>query len=98
MKIVTSRDGVAAQIATNWLAQHGITVPLHGNGKGSKAAPCSDRDFFIDDDLDKLEELVGTVPHLYLFGWGYNKDAKLPESIGRIESWKGLCEKINELS
>ena len=96
VRIVTSRDGAAADIARAWLREQGLGVELIGNGKGSKAIPCTGRDIFVDDDLPKLEELIGTVPNLYLFSWGYNTQEETHSGISRIESWKQIYRRIKE--
>jgi len=55
---------VQLKIAQEWLTQNQLDF-LHITGVGygnSKAFACTGVDIFVDDDSEKLEELVTTVP------------------------------------
>lgn len=99
VQIVTSRSGHFADVARAWLTNQSLKIPLtettYGESKKDGAEGC---DVFVDDDLDKLEELIGHVPNLFLFSWPYNKDAVLPPEIIRVENWKDLMQKISDLN
>ena len=91
--IVTSRREL--EIPKEWSKLHRLHFNMVGVGEGSKAGACSGLDVYIDDDLDKLEPLVGIVPNRYLFSWGYNKHIDVPENLAkRIESWSQFYQEI----
>ena len=60
-----------------------------GYGK-SKDPAVKDFDMFVDDDLDKLEQLMDIVPHRYLFSWGYNEHVDETDIAKRVSSWEEL--------
>ncbi|MBI4116110.1 hypothetical protein HY449_00015 [Candidatus Pacearchaeota archaeon] len=99
LKIITSRGKLESEIAMEWMKINGLNINLVGIGGGiSKADACRGLDVYIDDDLDKLEPLVGIVPNLFLFSWGYNLYIR-PEKIAkRINSWRHFYEEILKLS
>lgn len=94
---VTSRYDQDADIAREWLLKQGLSLPIVAVGGGtSKAKACQGLDAYIDDDLDKLEPLVGIVSQLFLFSWGYNKHIDIPAGLAqRVDSWKNFYEKIS---
>lgn len=96
LKVVTSRSGIARDLAELWLPWKEILVigVGHDVSKAEAAAGC---DVFVDDDLDKLEELVGVVPHRFLFTWKHNEGMETGEIAKRISSWKELHEQIMRL-
>jgi uncharacterized HAD superfamily protein len=98
--VVTSRGESGSEIAREWMRRRGLDLLLVGIGGGvSKADACRGLDVYIDDDLDKLEPLVDSVPNRYLFSWGYNRHVQVPQSIAkRIESWKHFYEEIFSLN
>lgn len=100
LTIVTSRDNSASNIAREWMKMNGLDVHLISSGLGrSKANVCKDLDVYIDDDLDKLEPLIGIVPHRYLFSWGYNEHIRIPkEAAKRIKSWQHFYNEIKRLA
>ena len=98
--IVTSREELGSEIAKEFMQKAGLNLPLIGVGGGvSKADACKGMDIYVDDDLDKLEPLVGVVPQRFLFSWGYNQHIEVPLSIAkRVDSWKSLYREIQNLS
>ena len=99
LRIVTSRGKPESEIAREWMELRGLDVSLVGVGTGSKADACQDLEVYIDDDLDKLESLVGVVPHMYLFSWGYNHHINVPKGVAeRVKSWEDFYNKISSLS
>ena len=103
--IISSRgnkktDPGKTDIALEWMKLHKLSIPFIGIGEGvSKADACRGLDVYIDDDLDKLEPLVGIVQHRYLFSWGYNKHVEVPKEIAqRINSWQHFYEEISKLN
>lgn len=54
-------------------------------------------DLYVDDDFDKLEPLVGVVPHLFLFSWGYNAHEEVGTIAKRVASREGLYYAIKHL-
>ncbi len=91
--IVTSRLGRNFAVADRWLQENGFNfVPRIGIGYGKSKAgilQAFGADVYIDDDIDKLLELVGIVPHLFLFAWPWSEKEKLPSEIKRLEnSWR----------
>ena len=100
LMIVTSRGKSESEIAREWMRLKGLEVHLVGVGGGvNKADACKGLDAYIDDDLDKLEPLVDSVPYRYLFSWGYNQHIQVPESVAkRIESWQHFYKEITFLN
>lgn len=95
LTVVTSRDGEGLEIAKQWSAEQGLSLDFIGVGHGvSKAGACAGLDAFVDDDLDKLEQLVGVVPRRFLFSWGYNKHLAEEATAKRVGSWQEFCEEI----
>jgi len=96
--VVTSRGEVELEIAKEWSTRQGLQLDFVGVGYGnSKANAANGLDFYIDDDLDKLEPLVGVVPHRYLFSWGYNAHVDVGEVAKRVASWEELYRTIQTL-
>lgn len=96
--IVTSRGEVELEIAKEWSISQGLTLHFIGVGYGvSKADACAGLDVYIDDDLDKLQPLVGIVPHCFLFSWGYNNHIDEGTVAKRISSWEEFCKTIENL-
>lgn len=100
--VVTSRNEAGLDIAMKWLHVHGITLPCHGVGYGkSKADACASCDVFVDDDIDKLEDLIHVVPRLFLFSWAYNEHVSHEHEQSaiytRIQSWPALISIISTL-
>ncbi len=96
--IVTSRGEVELEIAKEWSINQGLTLEFVGVGYGvSKAVACTGLDIYIDDDLDKLEPLVGIVPHRFLFSWGYNSHIDEGVIAKRIGSWREFLKAIESL-
>lgn len=99
LSIVTSRSGDVLDIASEWLDINGISnLEIKGVGYGnSKLDACRGLDIFVDDELRKLVNLVGTVKHLFIITTEENKDIELPEGINRIGSLEDLIEYISKL-
>ncbi len=95
VRIVTSRSGPQLEIAQEWALKRGLIVDFIGMGYGkSKAGAAAGMDLYVDDDLDKLEPLVGVVPHRYLFSWGYNRHLDETGVASRVASWQELYDRI----
>jgi len=95
VRIITSRSGVTLEVARNWAKLHGLTLDITGVGHGvSKAEAAAGLDVFVDDDLDKLEPLVGVVPHRFLFSWPYNGHIDEGATAKRVASWAELMERV----
>lgn len=96
--IVTSRGEVELEIAKEWSTRQGLQLDFVGVGYGnSKAGAAVGLDLYVDDDLDKLEPLVGVVPHRFLFSWGYNAHVDGGSIAKRIASWEELHQTIQAL-
>lgn len=96
--IVTSRGEVELEIAKEWSTSQGLQLDFVGVGYGnSKAGAAAGLDLYVDDDLDKLEPLVGIVPHRFLFSWGYNAKVDTGSIAKRVTSWRELYSIIKEL-
>ncbi len=96
LRIVTSRGTQESEIAREWMGRVGLNLPLIGIGGGvRKTEACCGLDVYMDDDLEKLEPLIGVVPHRFLFSWGYNQHVEAPKTIAkRVFSWKDFYEEI----
>lgn len=99
VRIITTRDGQTLEVAKKWCAKHGLELDFTGVGFGvTKAAAAEGCHLYCDDDLDKLQPLVGVVPNLYLFSWGYNRHADPTGVAHRIASWPDLYAVISEIA
>lgn len=98
LQIITSRDEESVLIAKAWLEKHKIHIPIVGVGQGvSKVTAARGFDVFIDDDLEKLIELQGVVPHLFLFSWPYNSQEFLPDQIKRVIGWNHFVKLVESI-
>lgn len=90
--VVTSRGGVALDVAKEWSRRQNIDhyFEFVGTGGQSKVEALRGFDLYVDDDLDKLEPLVGIVPQLLLFSWGYNMHIPVNGIAERVSSWMEL--------
>lgn len=99
VRVITSRGRKELEIAQEWMTHQGIQLDCIGLGNGvSKAESAQGLDVYIDDDLDKLEPLIGIVPHLFLFSWGYNRHEKCGKGIIRVSSWRMFYEMVKALA
>lgn len=68
--IVTSRNEGSCYIAKEWMKKQNLSLKLIGvGGRVKKIEACRGLDVYVDDDLDKIESLVGVVPYRFLFSW-----------------------------
>ena len=93
------QKNLEAQIAHEWLMLHKLMLPITSTGFGnSKAEACKGLDVYVDDDLDKLEPLVGIVPHRFLFTWEYNTHTSFDPAIAvRVNSWEQFYTEIKKV-
>ncbi|MBI2042594.1 MAG: hypothetical protein HYT21_02535 [Candidatus Nealsonbacteria bacterium] len=96
--VITSRGDDGTKIAREWVADQKLSLEIisvgYGNSKGEAA---NGLDVFVDDDLEKLKQLVGIVPHRFLFSWGYNNHENAGNIATRVGSWKELYCAIQAL-
>jgi len=98
VRIITSRQNESLAIAAEWALKQGLLLDFTGVGYGrSKATAAKGVDVYIDDDLEKLEPLVGVVPNRYLFSWGYNEHIDVSGVANRIASWEEFYSTIQQL-
>jgi 5'(3')-deoxyribonucleotidase len=98
IRIITSRKGNALEAAVGWLREHDMDLPIEGVGVNkSKARAAMHSDIFIDDSLKKLYQLMGVVPHRFLFSWGYNKSYDEGGIATRVNSWEDFYKHINKI-
>ena len=98
LTVITSREGKEVEVADAWCKEQGIPLPFVSVGYGvTKAdAACEHGiDVYMDDDLHKLEPLVGIVPRLFLYRTPQNAHEELPEAITRVMSWNAFKETLN---
>jgi hypothetical protein len=99
VEIITARPGITARRANEWLKHHSINIELTGVGFiRSKARAARDLDVFVDDLLINLYNLVDTVPHRFIYSWGYNEIYRESGIATRIHTWKELYDHIKILS
>lgn len=99
IRIITSRGVPESGIVGEWMHQRRLHVPVTYVGFGNdKAGACRGLDAYVDDDLDKLEKLVGIVPHRFLFSWEYNRHLQLDAKVAvRVEGWEEFYERVKEI-
>lgn len=98
--VITSRNRGSCDIANEWMKRQNLSLNLIGIGGGvKKTEACKGLDVYVDDDLDKLEPLVNSVLHRFLFSWGYNQHIEFPQYVAkRVNSWQHLYEEIVRLN
>lgn len=96
--IITARTKEFAEIAQQWLRSHNLSLEMREvSYEKTKKEDATDVDIFVDDDIQNLTDLIGHVPHLFLFDWPYNKTETLPPEIERVADWNTLVQKINRI-
>ena len=108
IRVVTSRDGLAAHIASLWTKEMGVDIPLDSVGYGNpKDKFCVEAHLYADDDHPKLESVdVGfkskdlAVPKLVLVGHDYNQDvdSRIATRIEHSVFWEWLYDHVREVS
>ncbi|MCX6788239.1 MAG: hypothetical protein NT108_03725 [Candidatus Kaiserbacteria bacterium] len=89
--IITSRGEPELKIAKEWSIRQGLRLDFVGVGYGnSKAEAAIGLDLYVDDDLDKLADLIDVVPRRFLFSWGYNAHVDVGTIAKRVASWEEL--------
>ena len=96
--VITSRRDTELEIAKEWATRQGLALEFVGVGtRNNKAHAATGLDVYVDDDLPKLEPLVGVVPNLFLFSWGYNQRFNETGIAVRVFTWKELYRRIDSL-
>lgn len=97
IKIITSRGEPQAAIAKEWCQKLNLDIEFVPVGYGiSKKAAAEGLDVYIDDDLEKVVPMIGQVPNLFLFSWGYNEHTN-HEKVTRIKNWEEFFNKVTSL-
>jgi uncharacterized HAD superfamily protein len=98
IRIITSRDGQALEVAKEWTQNHKLKLECVGLGYGvEKTGAATGFNVFVDDDLDKLAPLKNMIPNLFLFSWGYNRHIDETGIARRVQSWEELYGRITDL-
>lgn len=98
VKVITSRENQALEIAQQWSNRKGLNLNFVGVGYGNdKTGAATGLDLYVDDDLDKLTPLVGVVPHRFLFSWGYNAHINPGSVANKISSWRELYNTVRSI-
>ncbi len=99
VRVITSRFDTSLTIARQFLLRHALPLQITGVGiNTSKKEAADGLDVFIDDDVEKLEPLVTTVKHLYVFSY---RDCDADEQnlrIRRVSSWEDIHNRIRALT
>ena len=96
-KIITSRSGKALETAKEWLSKNNFKLDIEGVGYGfSKANACEGLGLYIDDDLEKLTDLVSVVPDRWLFSWEYNLGVDDERITKRVNSWEDIFSLLSK--
>ncbi|MEI6379125.1 MAG: hypothetical protein WCO55_05685 [Candidatus Falkowbacteria bacterium] len=97
--VVTSNYGRSLKLSYEILQRHGLLqyLEIHHAGPGETKADVACHlglDAYVDDDLHKLQTLIGLVPNLYLFG----NNRELPDNYAhfatRIDSYYHLSQTL----
>lgn len=93
VSIVTSRREKSVEIVRQWCENNGITeIQIIGTNLLPKTQYLGGYYCFVDDDLDKLKPLFGTVKNLFLFSWEYNQSDSLPIDVKRVLGWNEISQ------
>lgn len=98
--VITSRDAQEVKVAEQWCKEHDIELVFISVGYGiSKASAAKEMRIhaYMDDDLHKLEPLVGIVPYLFLFETRHNAQSGESDIAQRV-SWQSFYEIIKGMS
>lgn len=100
--IVSSRSPQAGQLARQWLRAQALDIPFIATGRHDSKVPTAQRlalDCFVDDDLLKLAQLMGTVPRLYLFRQPHNAAISYAgPHIEVVKSWAEVGKSLSGLT
>lgn len=98
MVIVTSRGKGETIVAQKWLKMYDLNIPIIGVGiDNSKKNACTGLDVYLDDDIDKIENVGDVVSHKFLMSWPYNLHINPPSAIKRVSSWRNFYEEVSAL-
>ena len=100
IRVITARYADGTAIAQKWIDQCclGLTVES-AREEESKAPKARGLHVFLDDSLEHLEELDGSVPHRFLFSWPYNeKDLIKDPTITRVRSWQEFMFNVRNIA
>lgn len=99
IKILTARSPKGVRVAKAWMSAHGIkNIPFVSTGYEKSKAPHARGLFvYIDDRPQVLADLVGVVPHRFLFSWRYNNHIDVESTATRISSWEEFYLALDKL-
>ena len=99
VQVTTTRCDRSLRMAQKFMHDMGLgAIHFEGVGCGrSKAPALKGFDVHVDDSPEKLKQLVGCVPNLFLFSWQYN-EGEVPEGIVPVLSWADLYHRISDLA
>jgi uncharacterized HAD superfamily protein len=89
-KNITSRRRKGTEIARRWFEVRRFEIEVVGVGSSDKTEATKGLDAYVDNDLDKLSPLVGSVEHLYLFSDPCNEKEDERGIAKRVFSWDGI--------
>lgn len=96
--VITSRGKIETEIAKEWSLSQGLSLEFVSVGyNNSKEKAVAGLDVYADDGFDKIEELIGIVPNLFLFSWSYNRHINEGNVAERVYLWEELYRKIKAL-
>lgn len=101
LTIISQREGLEVENAKKWLTNQRLALDFVSVGHGQSKAEVASwlkLDVYIDDDLPKLELLVGIVPYLFLFSWRYNLPEKENGIARRVASWQEFYQAIQAIN
>jgi uncharacterized HAD superfamily protein len=97
VRVITRRHGEALAASRQFLKRQGLgNLDVTGVRDKSKASAARGLYMFVDDDLERLDELINVVPCRIQFGWAYNRHEK-DKSIFRVTDWAELRGRINHI-
>jgi len=94
-KIISQREGQAAEIARAWLKSQGQEPDfVSWSQDGPKADFMSDLDVYIDHDLRFLSQLIQLVPRRYLMSCSYNQKHETRGIAIRVNDWPSFYYRL----
>ena len=99
LQVVTTKSEEGFANVESFMGTHleGIVVTRVEVGE-SKAEAVGGFTAFVDDDLGKLVQMEGVVPHRFLMTHGYNRLDEVPLDIERINNgWPQIYREVHEL-
>lgn len=103
LRIISSVGDPAAETAKTWSTHYGVPskirfVPVGRDSSKADAAKKANLDVFVDNEMARLRELKGVVPHLILMSRPHNTKERTQGIAKRVRDWNDLYRYIQKIA